>query len=142
MTWVILMFKINSYKINSYIAVLAMGLAATRLLVIGLLPSSIFASPHLANIERDPFQAVLATSCDSERERLTGWKLHGVVSGGGYQSAWIQRPDATWQRLTLGMRLVSEWQVTQISAQWVDFQYENPETPCSGLSVTFSLFQQ
>ncbi|EDR34537.1 conserved hypothetical protein [Yersinia pestis KIM D27] len=40
------------------------------------------------------------------------------------------------------MRLVSEWQVTQISAQWVDFQYENPETPCSGLSVTFSLFQQ
>lgn len=78
MTWVILMFKINSYKINSYIAVLAMGLAATRLLVIGLLPSSIFASPHLANIERDPFQAVLATSCDSERERLTGWKLHGL----------------------------------------------------------------
>lgn len=45
MTWVILMFKINSYKINSYIAVLAMGLAATRLLVIGLLPSSILHHP-------------------------------------------------------------------------------------------------
>ncbi|AHK19022.1 DNA utilization family protein [Yersinia similis] len=118
-----------------------MSSVAIGLFVIGLLQSSVFASPHLANIERDPFQAVLAISCDSKRERLAGWKLQGIVSGDGYQAAWIQRPDATWQRLTLGTRLISEWQVTQISAQWVDLQYENPEALCSELSVVLSLFQ-
>lgn len=122
---------------NSYNGLLAIGVV-----VMGLPLPSISASPLLADIGRDPFQAVSATSCDNEQKKLTGWQLQGFVSGNGYQSGWIKRPNATWQKLAPGTRLLPEWQVTQIRAQQVDVQYQNPEMPCPGLSATISFIKQ
>ena len=106
-------------------------LKGVALIIVSLAPV-VYALPLLAATGRNPFQDISAQPCDGEREKLTHWRLQGVIRAGDYYSGWILRPEGRWQKLVVGSRLLPDWQVTHIGSRQVSLQYTNPDSFCSG----------
>ncbi|MGP2411465.1 DNA utilization family protein [Yersinia sp. 2553 StPb PI] len=108
-------------------------LKIVSLIIVSLAPVA-YADPLLTATGRNPFQDLSAQPCDGEREKLTHWRLQGVIRGGDYSSGWILRPEGRWQKLVVGSRLLSTWQVTHIGSRQVSLQNTGLVGFCSGLS--------